>query len=106
MSVLEIVVTIIGIGGTASSIIFAYLAFRRNDKHESKDSGKSEGIILTEIGYIKSSIDRIEKRLDASDEKYMGIASRVSKVEESVSQAHKRIDDLSNSRKRRSQENE
>ena len=80
----DIALTIISVLGTVSSILFAFLAFRRNDKKDTKENGKNEGVILSEIGYIKSSIDRIEER-------YSNLSNRVVKVEESVANAHKRI---------------
>ena len=48
----SIALTIISVLGTLSSIVFAFLAFRRNDKRDHKDAGKNEGVMLSEIGYI------------------------------------------------------
>jgi len=87
----DIALTIISVLGTASSILFAFLAFRRNDKKDTKENGKNEGVILSEIGYIKSSIDRIEKNLEKLEERYSNLSNRIVKVEESVANAHKRI---------------
>ena len=87
----DIALTIISVLGTASSILFAFLAFRRNDKKDTKENGKNEGVLLSEIGYIKSSIDRIEKNLDRLEERYSNLSNKIVKVEESVAQAHKRI---------------
>lgn len=90
----EIVLTIISVLGTISSILFAYLAFKRNNKQEHKDEGKNEGVMLSEIGYIKSSIDRIEKSLNHLEERYTDLSNRLVKVEESTKNAHKRITEL------------
>ena len=87
----DIALTIISVLGTVSSILFAFLAFRRNDKKDTKENGKNEGVILSEIGYIKSSIDRIEKNLEKLEERYSNLSNRIVKVEESVANAHKRI---------------
>ena len=87
----DIALTIISVVGTLSSVLFAYLAFRRNDKKDTKEDAKSEAVILSEIGYIKSSIDRIEKNLDKLEERYSVLSNKIVKVEESVAQAHKRI---------------
>ncbi len=57
MSSTEIVLTIISVAGTVSSILFAYLAFKRGNKTENKAEGKNEGVLISDIGYIKSSID-------------------------------------------------
>ena len=56
-----------------------------------KEDAKNEGVLLSEIGYIKSSIDRIEKNLDKLEERYSNLSNKIVKVEESVANAHKRI---------------
>ena len=87
----DIALTIISVVGTISSVLFAYLAFRRNVNKDTKEEAKNEGVLLSEIGYIKSSIDRIEKNLDRLEERYSNLSNKIVKVEESVAQAHKRI---------------
>lgn len=90
----DIVLTIISVMGTLSSILFAYLAFKRSNRQEHKDEGKNEGVMLSEIGYIKSSIDRIEKSLSHLEERYSELSNKLVKVEESTKNAHKRITEL------------
>jgi len=89
----EIALTIISVLGTISSISFGYLAFRRNVNSETKQIGRESGTVISDLGYIKSSIERIEKRLDISESKFDGVFTRLARVEESVSSAHKRIDE-------------
>ena len=84
MNATEIILSIISVVGTVSSILFAYLAFRRNDKTDTKKDGKNEGVLISDVGYIKSSINRIEKTLDKLQEKYDDLHSRVIKVEQKV----------------------
>ena len=85
MNVLTIVVSIIGILGTISSIFFAYVALKKNNLNEEKIEGKTEGIFLSDIGYIKACVDRVEKNLFKVDERYHSIVERVAKVEEAIS---------------------
>lgn len=80
--------------GTISSILFSYLVFKRSNKQEYKDEGKNEGVIFSEIGYIKSSIDGIEKALNHLEERYTGLSNRLVRVEESTKNAHKRFTEL------------
>lgn len=94
MNVLTIVVSIIGILGTMSSIFFAYVALKKNNLNEEKIEGKTEGIFLSDIGYIKACVDRVEKNLFKVDERYHSIVERVAKVEEAISNISKRIDGL------------
>lgn len=98
MSVVEIALTIISVLGTISSIMFGYLAFRRNANTDNKQIGRESGTVISDLGYIKSSIERIEKRLDNSELKFDGFSTRLARVEESVSSAHKRLDEHINKR--------
>ena len=92
MERLSVVVSVIGIIGTLSSIFFAYLAFRKNEKLEARSEGKTQGSIFSDIGYIKACVDRVEKNLSKVDESYKDILERLSKVEESVEHVTKRVD--------------
>lgn len=80
----ELILSIISIIGTLSSILFAYLAFHRNSKSDNKQEGKNEGVLISDVGYIKSSIDRIEKTLDKLEEKYDDLHTRIIKMEQRV----------------------
>ncbi len=84
MNSTEVILSIISVIGTISSILFAYLAFRRNEKVDNKKDGKNEGVLISNVGYIKSSIDRIEKTLDKLQEKYDDLHSRVLIVEQKM----------------------
>lgn len=88
----EIVVGVIGLIGTISSICFAYLAFRRNHNHDTKKDGKAEGVLISDIGYIKSSIDRMEGKLDKVETNYQDLLSRIVRVEEAQSSLEKRLE--------------
>ena len=85
MSALEYVVMLIGIIGTVSSILFAFLSFKRNDTFEKRKAGKAEGVLISDIGYIKSSIDRMERKLDKVEEQYQSLLTRIVKLEECYS---------------------
>ena len=87
-------ITLVGFFGSIASIVFAYLAFRRNDKKEQKDYGKTEGVMFSDIGYIKACVDRVEKNLNKVDERYRNILERLAKVEESVVNVTKRVDEM------------
>lgn len=80
----EIVLSVISVVGTLSSIVFAFLAFKRNANGDNKQEGKNEGVLISDVGYIKSSIDRIEKTLDKLEEKYDDLHSRIIKIEQKV----------------------
>ncbi len=87
----ETILAIISILGTISTIIFAFLAFRRNDKSDIRDNAKTEGALISDIGYIKSSIDRMEAKLDKQENNYQGLLTRVIKVEESYNTLYEKL---------------
>ena len=90
----ELTVTLVGFFASISSIVFAFLAFKRSEKKDQKDDGKTEGVMFSDIGYIKACIDRVEKNLNKVDERDRSIAERLAKVEESVANVTKRVDEI------------
>jgi len=88
----ETVLTIVSILGTISAILFAYIAFKRNDKSDVRNNAKSEGALLSDIGYIKSSIDRMESKLDKQESNHQSLLTRVIKVEENYNSINKILD--------------
>ena len=83
---------VIGIIGTVSSIGFAYLAFRRGDRRDVRTDAKQDGVMLTEIGYIKSGVDDIKAEQREQRKVNTELYARMSAVESSAKQAHHRID--------------
>ena len=49
-----------------------------------KTSGQEYGVMLTEIGYIKSGVDDMKKKMEQSDKRYIEMEKRLSKVEEAM----------------------
>lgn len=94
MTGFEIFTTVFGLVGTGCAIVFGVLAFRRNNKSDDTEEGKKDGVLLTEIGYIKSGVDDIKRKQEKEDERHIKVVSRLTAVEESAKQAHKRIDRL------------
>ena len=91
METLDIV---IGVFCTVLGGVLGYVAFLRGTKKDSKDEGKQDGTILTELGYIKGGVDDIKRKQEKQDEQYLGMSERVARVEESAKSAHHRIDRL------------
>lgn len=85
---------IIGIVGTIAGFAISYFAFARNVKKDNTDAGKESGTVLTEIGYIKSGVDRIERKQDNLDEKFLHISERVVKLEGDSARTNKRLEIL------------
>ena len=94
MDSLTLIVSLVSIIGTISSITFAYFAFKRNNFIDKTQQGKNDGIVISDIGYIKACVDRVEKNLNKVDERYRNILERLAKVEEAVANLTKRVDEI------------
>ena len=46
------VVSLLGLITSLTSIVFAFLAFKRSEKHDIKKEGKNEGLILSDIFHL------------------------------------------------------
>ena len=79
------VFALLGIAVSAAT----FFAGRRS---ASKQEGVENGRVLTEIGYIKSGIDDIKRKQEKADTQYVEIISRVTALEASAKQAHRRLD--------------
>lgn len=90
----EVLAYIIGIVGTLSGIVFAVIAYKRNNKTDNESKGKESGMMMTEIGYIKSGVDDIKRKQERQEEHHIEVISRLTTVEESAKSAHHRIDGL------------
>ena len=80
----EMIVSLVGLLASISGISFSYVALRRTSKNDFKHEGKTEGVMFSDIGYIKACIDRVEKNLNTVDERYLHLSERLTKVEESL----------------------
>lgn len=82
--------------GTVCTIIFGYLAFRRNRKQDDENTGANTATVLTEIGYIKGGVDDIKRQQEKQADQHIEVVTRLTAVEESSKSAHHRIDGLEN----------
>lgn len=84
------VVVLVGLIGTICSIAFGFIGYRQGAKKENMQTGT----LLSDIGYIKSGVDDLKRKQETSEDRHFVLAERVTKVEESSKQAHKRIDEV------------
>lgn len=49
MSEISIAISVVGLMGSISSILFAYLAFKRNEKKDYKEAGATKGQLQADI---------------------------------------------------------
>lgn len=89
---MELLDAVIGIAGAILGGVLSYVAFLRNSKKDSEADGKQSGMVLTELGYIKSGIDDLKSENREQRKTNTEFITRLTAVESSAKQAHKRID--------------
>lgn len=88
----QIIATVVTICGGIAGIIYGFVSYSRNKKQDDAADGKESGVILTELGYIKSGVDDLKRKQDKQDESMVQFLRDLTTVQESAKQAHKRID--------------
>ena len=91
MTVLSVAVT--GLGSIAATVLGIIACLRAGRRSVANDSFR-DGTVLAELGYIRSGVDDIRRRQERQEEQYVSVVNRLSAVESSVKQAHKRLDEL------------
>lgn len=76
------------------SVVIALLSYKRNVIKEHKQLSKEEGSFLSDIGYIKACVDRMEKKISNVDESYQDLLQRLTKVEENLINTQKRVEEI------------
>lgn len=59
-----------------------------------KSEGEKNGSIASDIGYIKAGIDDLKSEIKSIKTELAEYAVRLARAEESIKQAHKRLDEL------------
>ena len=88
--VFGIVGVVVGVVGT----VFGAINASRNKQTDDKREGREDGIVLTEIGYVKAGIDDLKQANRDMRNEVQSIHDIATKTAESCKQAHKRIDKL------------
>lgn len=91
---IEYIVAIISVAGIICSIVFGYIGYKRGLEKSYQEMGKESGTLKTDMEYIKRRIDDILLEQKETNKSINALAERVTRLEESTKQAHKRIDAL------------
>lgn len=86
------ITVLVGLGCSLIGAAVGVAGHKQSATRENIADGENKGILLTEIGYIKSGVDDIKRKQDGQEDKHNALAERVTRVEESAKQAHHRID--------------
>lgn len=83
---------LIGCIAAVSGIVFGYIGYISGVKKESKSDGQKNGELKADIEYIKRRSDDTLLELKDISKTQSAHAERLTRVEESAKQAHKRLD--------------
>lgn len=84
----------IGIICTAGGFLVAYLTFIRNRDKDTRTDATESAVVRTKLDAIGQGVDSIRIDLKANEKQMVHLGERVTRVEESTKQAHKRIDNI------------
>lgn len=71
-----------------------YAGQRRAVRKEDAERGRADGVMMEKLNHVISSTDKINVKLDAQEARNIEVISRLTAVEASAKQAHKRLDDM------------
>jgi uncharacterized membrane protein len=94
METIAIVVPICSVVVSLITMLVAYFAYKRNKAKDDKEEIEKKGQLEANIEYIKSRVDEIISDEKETKTELLDLRQRVTRVEESSKQAHKRIDEL------------
>lgn len=84
----------LSIVAVVSGILFSYIGYQRGTKDESKNAGLNEGMLNTDIQYIKRRTDEVLLEQKDTNRNIGFLTERVTRVEEGVKAVDHRIDSL------------
>jgi peptidoglycan hydrolase CwlO-like protein len=84
----------IGIVVAVLGLVISYQAYQLNKTKDVKTDTQESAELKAELGYIRKGVDDIRIDLKANEKQMVALGERITRVEESSKQAHKRIDNL------------
>ena len=74
-------------------MVFGVVALFRNKKADDSGDGQKMGMLMSEIGYVKSNTDEIKAEQQRQRDTNTNFAVELARVDASAKQAHKRLDE-------------
>lgn len=94
----EILTVIVSAIGVIAAVMTGFIGYQNGLKKNSCRDGEERGVLMTEIGYIKAGIERIEKQQERYDQEYRELNLRVNTIETEQKTIWKRIDEIKEER--------
>ena len=89
---IAIICSVTSIVSAILGFLLSYFSFQRNKKKDNVEEGENKGFVASELGYIKAGVDDLKREMSEQRKTIGELGERVTRVEESCKQAHKRID--------------
>ncbi|HFK1771768.1 TPA: hypothetical protein ACGXGV_004211 [Bacillus paranthracis] len=94
MAMETVVFTAIGVFIAIVSAVIGYFSYALNRSKEIKSDGQQGAEMKAKLEYISKGVDDIRIDQKASERQMVSFGERITRVEESSKQAHKRLDNL------------
>lgn len=90
---MEIVKDAISTVAVLLGMVFGIVALFRNKKSDDSGEGQKMGMLMSEIGYVKSNTDEIKAEQQRQRDTTTELKCELARVDASAKQAHKRLDE-------------
>ncbi|MBN2980099.1 hypothetical protein [Cohnella algarum] len=90
----SIIGAIVSAVAAISGIIIGWLGRSRSVRQDTVAEASQDARLMLDMEYIKRGVDDVRLEQRAQGQRFDQLAERVTRVEESTKQAHKRIDKL------------
>ncbi|PFM50195.1 hypothetical protein COJ45_05505 [Bacillus cereus] len=89
-----VVTAAIGVFIAIVSAVIGYFSYALNRSKEIKSDGQQDAEMRAKLEYISKGVDDIRIDQKASERQMVAFGERITRVEESSKQAHKRLDNI------------
>lgn len=90
----ELIFGVVGVVTGLAGMFCAIIVASRNKKKDDKTEGKEDGVLMTEIGYIKKGVDGIEQKFEKLENQYIDLAMQLAEMKGDIKRFNKRIETL------------
>jgi len=95
---ISIISALIGVVAAISGMILGWSARAKEIRKDAEKDAEIQTTLRTDLEYLKRGVDDIRLEQKVQGQRIDAIAERVTRVEESAKQAHKRIDRIEQER--------
>ncbi|WP_164219407.1 hypothetical protein [Virgibacillus sp. YIM 98842] len=90
-----ILISVVSVFIAGTGVFVGYLTYQSKKTNSTKSDTKEGAELKAGLDYIRKGVDDIRIDLKANEKQISHLSERVTRVEESNKQAHKRIDSIS-----------